>query len=151
MVLLSTRKGLILRFDSIQYSITTCKEIEHLDKNTFAFFMELLWKELWCLHFSKICSNEMADTGHYLNWGAQSFTTYFDGRSQSRQKTEILCLADTLMLMEWFLIPLMSSSTLFWRFLTCPLHLRCWLHHLWKPPKGTSIYILTEIYLQWIK
>ena len=84
MVLLSTRKGLILRFDSIQYSITTCKEMEHLDKNTFAFFMELLWKELWCLHFSKICSNEMADTGHYLNWGAQSFTTLMADLSQDK-------------------------------------------------------------------
>ena len=36
----------ILCPNSIQYSITTWKEIEHLDKNTFAFFMELLWKEL---------------------------------------------------------------------------------------------------------
>ena len=68
------------------YSITTWKEIEHLDKNTFAFFMELLWKELWCLHFSKICSNEMADTGHYLNWVTQSFTTLMEDFSQDKNR-----------------------------------------------------------------
>ena len=68
------------------YSITTWKEIEHLDKNTFAFFMELLWKELWCLHFSKICSNEMADTGHYLNWVTQSFTTLMEDFSQDNNR-----------------------------------------------------------------